>query len=64
MYLKHLCCLVNPLLRLHWAAGARRIAALTGILECVTLSASLCLDKAACPLSPMPQLVPGMRPRS
>ncbi|AWP03327.1 Hypothetical protein SMAX5B_014183 [Scophthalmus maximus] len=38
--------------------------ALTGILECVGLSASLCLDKAACPLSLMPQLGRGMPPYS
>lgn len=38
--------------------------ALVGILECVRLSAGLCLDKAAHPLSLMPQLGWGMPPCS
>lgn len=55
--------LVNPLLLLYWIGGGCS-RALTGILECVRLSAGLCLDKAACPLSLMPQLGRGMPPRS
>ncbi|CAF96864.1 unnamed protein product [Tetraodon nigroviridis] len=34
----------------------RGVGAPAGILECVRLSAGLCLDKAACPLSLMAQL--------
>lgn len=57
------CSLINPLLWFYWAARCCS-GALTGILECVRLSASPCLDKAACPLSLMPQLGWGMPPCS
>lgn len=49
--------LLTLYLVLYWAGGAALGwggGALAGILECVRLSACLCLDKAACPLSLMP----------
>lgn len=60
---KRLCSLVNPFLYFNWTVELLQRGS-AGVLECVRLSAGLCLDKAVCPLSLMPQLGRGMPPCS